>query len=181
MTRPWFQRPTLVITLFATVALGDLWMAWTCATAIADADAAEAQLEDCAMLAAQIKGLRTAPVVVEEDVRTSASFNHLCEMAATEIGLKTESIVEIAPHAPRRINDSPYLEQVTDVELRQVTLRQLIEFALAIHRLDAGLHASSIAVRIPPGEEELEKKIEMWNVQLALTTYIYEPKLPASP
>ena len=181
MSRRWYRNSSLIVVLFAAIAAADLWLAWTWSSSIADADAAESQLQECQTLATQIENLRAAPVVVEEEARTTASFNRRCESAAATTGLKTDAIVEIVPSVPRRVDDTSYQEQVTSVELRRVTLKQLVEVALAIRRLDAGLHVSSLALRVPPGEDKANGVNEMWNVQLALTTYIYAPKLPASP
>jgi len=180
MNTRWYQQPSLILLIFTAVTAIDGWLAWTWWTARQQAADAQDQLAACRELADQIIAIEAAPVVVGATERSSDSFNKLCEQAARETGIPLDTLVEIDPRVPRRVNDTPYQEQVTVIELRRVTLRQLIEFALAMRRVDAGLHVSSLSLREPPGNDQKPGTTEIWNVELALTTYIYAPKLPAS-
>jgi len=136
------------------------------------------QFQESESLAHRIELLRREPVIIGEVARSSESINRLCETAAEAAGVESEQVIEIAPRAPRRLENSSYQEQVTHLELRQFTLRQLFEFVGKLRSLDKGLHIHEVSLREPPGEDTAVD-VEYWNVQLALTTYIYTPKLPS--
>jgi hypothetical protein len=105
----------------------------------------------------------------------------LVESSAQEVGLPSDRIVHVAPAEPRRIGDSPYLEQSTAVELRAVTLRQLIEFSLCVSRKEPQISVPSLALRTPPGEANASQGHELCNVQLTLTAHVFAPKMSPPP
>ena len=55
------------------------------------------------------------------------------------------------------------------------------EFTLAVKRKAPRLLASQIAIRTPPSESNSNPAHELWNIQMALTAYIYGPKIPTPP
>jgi hypothetical protein len=169
----------VVLTAFALLA-ADAWLGWNWLDGREERQLGGEQLANCNALARRISELRSAPAKVEETARTSAALARLIESAAGQAGLPTDRIVHVAPGEPRRIGDSPYLEQTTAVELRAITLRQLIELTLNIGRAAPQLQIPSVAIRTPPGEPNSSSAAELWNVQMTLTAHVFAPKIRPS-
>lgn len=177
MSRILIPNSKLLPLLLALLAILDCGLAYRWNKHRDDLLWAAEQLQECEDLAQQIELLRMEPTRIEEDARSSESFNQLCESAASSAGIESERIIEIAPRVPRRLENTSYQEQVTLVEIREITLQQLFTFVAMLRTLDAGLHIRTLSLREPPGDTSPEYS-EAWNVQMALTTYIYAPKLP---
>jgi hypothetical protein len=171
------------VTLLAACALllTDAWLGWNWLDGCEELQLDRQQLASCDALSDKIARLRGAPAKVEETARTSAALAKLIESAAQQAGVATDRIVHVAPAEPRRIGDTPYLEQTTAVELRAITLRQLIELSLNISRSAPQLQIPSVAIRTPPGDPNSSSGPELWNVQLTLTAHVFAPKIRPSP
>lgn len=161
--------------------LVDGWAGWRWTGRQEEFAMAREQASNCDDVGRQIDSLRGAPAKVEETARTGEALAKLVESAAQEAGLSNDRIVHVAPAEPRRIGDSPYLEQTTAVELRAVTLRQLIEFSLSLGRKEPRIKIPAVALRTPPGDINANNGRELWNVQLTLTAHVFAPKMPTPP
>lgn len=136
---------------------------------------------DCELLAQRIGTLRESPTQVQETLKTNESVAQLVESVAGSAGLSADRIVHVAPTAPRRLADSSYTEQATEIELREVSLQQLIQLAIAIPRTAPGMHVPRLVMRTPPpgnSSNESEPAGELWNVQMTLTSITHQPTIP---
>jgi hypothetical protein len=170
----------VVLAAFALLA-ADVWLSWNWLDGREALQLDGEQLANCNALAKRISELRSAPARVEETARTSAALARLIESAAQQAGLPTDRIVHVSPGEPRRIGDSPYLEQSTAVELRAITLQQLIELTVNIGRAAPQLQIPSVAIRTPPGDPNSSNAPELWNVQLTLTAHVFAPRAASEP
>ncbi|MCA9077768.1 MAG: hypothetical protein KDA93_22265 [Planctomycetaceae bacterium] len=160
------------------------WTAWQWKQSRDELRFATEQWREVDTLARKIEELRDAPAKYEETLRTNEALAELVENSARLTKLPTDRIVQIAPSEPRRVGDSPYKEQLTELELREITLQQLVELTLAILQADPGVSVSTLSLRVPPGNREAaadEQTDEFWNVQLHLTSQFYAPILAAPP
>lgn len=175
------SKNSVVVLLLAAGGLfvADVWAGWQWASGQQALAVVRQEIADSVALGQMIDSLRQAPVKVEESARTGDSLAKLVESAAQEAGLPSDRIVHVAPAEPRRIGDSPYLEQTTAVELRAVTLRQLAQFSIALGKKEPRITIPNVALRMPPGETNPNIQ-ELWNVQLTLTAHVFAPKMPAS-
>lgn len=169
-------------TLFVWACVGllgaDLWLGRATWQHWEQSQAAESQIAELERTARQILELRDRPIKVETDLRTSDALARLVEEGAKQVGLKSEQIVQIDPGDPRRVAETEYLEQRTEVELREATLRQIVEFTIALEKTGKSLTVPQLSLRVPPGQETATGPQELWNAQLLLTSRIYEPKIP---
>jgi len=171
----------LILLLALPAGLFDAWVGWDWTVGQQELASDQEHLAVCEELGGRIEIIRDAPVKVDETARTGDALAKLIESAAQQAGVDADRIVHVAPAEPRRLGDSPYLEQATAIELREVTLRQLIEMTLAIGRLAPRLKVGSASLRTPPGEPIQGDTRELWNVQLVLTAHIYSPKTAPAP
>jgi hypothetical protein len=174
------------LTIAAALALSSLvffdgWALWQWDSARQQLDGAEAELAAADRLANSIRTLRRSPEKLEPNARSADSLAKLVEGAAQQVGLGTDRIVHVAPSEPRRVGNTPYLEQTTAVELRNVTLKQMVDLTQAVSRNAPRLMVPTISVRMPPAESNSSDRNELWNVELTLTGHLYEPKMPAPP
>ncbi|MEZ6048705.1 MAG: hypothetical protein R3C11_24635 [Planctomycetaceae bacterium] len=130
----------------------------------------------------QIQLLRESPVEVLETQQSDAAIVQEVETASRQQGIKQQQLMSITPAKPRRIAETPYLEQQTKIILREVSLKQVIGFVLALtENSGAGFEIPELSFRTPPSfnAAETTPKEEFWNVDLLLTSHLYEPKIPA--
>ena len=70
-------------------------------------------------------------------------------------------------------------ERLGRIELAYPELTESIESQLiALAQSGPGLEVPRLAVRMPPGAESAAAGGEFWNVQMALTSRIFTPKIP---
>jgi hypothetical protein len=161
--------------------LFDSWALWRWTDSREQLAAEQDQLETASRLARSIRALRRSPEKLDATARSADALAKLIELSAQQVGLGTDRIVHVAPSEPRRIGNSAYLEQVTGVELREVTLKQLVDLTATIGQMAPRLTSPSVAIRTPPGDFNPSGRPELWNIELTLTGHVYEPKMPASP
>jgi hypothetical protein len=165
----------------SALSIADGWAGWEWACSQQELAVVRQETSDSAALGQRINSLREAPIKVEETARTGDALARLVESAAQQAGLPNDRIVHVAPAEPRRIGDSPYLEQTTAVELRAVSLRQLTEFSISLGNKEPRITIPTVALRVPPGEANSNTANELWNVQLTLTAHVFAPKMPTPP
>jgi hypothetical protein len=129
----------------------------------------------CRELAARIRQLQIGPRRAELKSRSETELSRKIETAAQTAGLPANHIVRIEPGEPRRVADSDYKDQATDVELRPVTLKELIAFLDAIAS-DTGVQVNFVWLSSPDQEATTAPAMEPWNVQMTLTNLIFAPK-----
>jgi hypothetical protein len=159
----------------------DGWALWQWTSTRQQLDFDEQQIAATNRLADSIRALRRSPAKLEVTARSADSLAKLIEASAQQVGLGTDRIVHVAPTEPRRIGNTPYLEQTTAVELRDVSLKQVVDLTQALGQAAPRLAIPSISIRMPPSEANSSAKGELWNIELTLTGHLYEPKMPASP
>ncbi len=176
------NRRTLVAALSVIgLLLVDGWMLWQWDTAREQLEWEQEQLSVGDRLGQSIRALRRSPEKLDTNARSADSLAKLVEASAQQVGLGTDRIVHVAPSEPRRVGNTPYLEQTTAVELRNVTLKQLVDLTQAVGQTAPRLTVPTISIRTPPGDSNSPEHHELWNVELTLTGHLYEPKIPPSP
>jgi hypothetical protein len=181
MTPPRNRVAALVAFIVLCLGIADGWALWQWVSSQQQLDADVQELAAANRLAHSIEALRHSPEKLEATARSADSLAKLIESAAQQVGVGTDRIVHVAPSEPRRIGNTPYLEQTTAVELREVSLKQLVDLTQALARVAPRLSIPSISIRMPPAESNSAGNGELWNVELTLTGHMYEPKITTSP
>lgn len=130
---------------------------------------AQNDLSDCRRYAAQISALQNRPAVASDSEKLFSETTSLIEQAAQSAGIK--QIASLTPERPRRIEDSVYKETPTRVTMQQVTLKQLATMLYKLIYNQPALHAKSIRVEMPRGDEYGST----WDVEIVLTYLVYDP------
>jgi hypothetical protein len=168
----------LVAACLGLLLVAVFWSAWQWRSSRDAAQTAAENLQVCRRLAARIAQARQQPARAATQAQSSAELASRLEEAAQVAELPEGSIVRIDPQPSRRVGDSSYTEQPTHVELRSVSLEQLIVF---LHRLadgPSGLQASSLRLTTPRDETAANAAQEPWLAELTLTYFIFAPKTP---
>lgn len=141
---------------------------------------AQTNLEHCRDVAEKIASVRQRPTKAALEETTITLLGTLIDEAATKSQIQKSSIVRIEPQPSRRIGETDYKEQATYVELRGVSLQQLVGF---IHTLLAGqseLDVSSIRITAPRYESDSPTgRVETWLAEVTLTYLVYSPNAGA--
>ncbi len=181
MNLPRIRGPALIAVIAICLLLGDGWAVWQWASSQQQLDCDQAQVASTIRLVHSIESLRRSPEKLETAARSADALAKLIESSAQQVGISLDRIVHVAPSEPRRIGNSAYLEQTTAVELRDVTLKQLVDLTRVVGQIAPRLTVPSISIRMPPSEANTLAKAELWNAEVTLTGRLYEPKMPASP
>jgi hypothetical protein len=96
------------------------------------------------------------------------------EQAASQAQLQRDRILRIDPQPGKRLGKTDYLEQGTELELANVTLRQLIEFLFDLAAGDEQLRVNSLRLRAPH-DLDAGRSDELWLVDVLLTQRVYAP------
>ena len=137
------------------------------------AQSAAENLQSCRHLAAQIRSLRERPVQAAMSLQPHSEMASQIEQTAQASQIPQSLIMRIDPQPSQRIEDSPYKQQSTQVELREVNLKQLIAFLLRLHTAPAKLQAE--ALRLSPPRLEGTGSQETWRAEVTLTHLVFAP------
>jgi len=132
-------------------------------------------VQPCRELATRIKQLQAGPQRADLQSRSETELSRKIESAAEAVGLPRNYIVRIDPGEPRRVAESDYKDQSTEVEIRTVTLKQLVAFVDSITS-DTGIQVNFVWLTSPAPQTSAVHSAEKWNVQLTLTNLIFAPK-----
>jgi hypothetical protein len=83
--------------------------------------------------------------------------------------------VRVDPAAIRRVGDTDYREQSTEIELSAATLDQVRQLADGLAAHDSNLEVRTVRLRTPHDDASNETA-EKWLAELILTQRIYAPK-----
>jgi hypothetical protein len=135
---------------------------------------ASESLASCQELAAQIRQLQQHTEHASLTQRSLTDLADLVEHAAATAGLPRDSIVRVDPEAIRRVGESDYREQATEIELGSVALDQVRQLIDGLSAHDSNLEVRTLRLRTP--HEEANDGAEKWLSELVLTQRIYAPK-----
>lgn len=147
-------------------------LAWGGVRLVAGRDAATSAaraLADCQRLARRIEAARGPAGSTDAGVR-------MIESAAKTAQLPDESVERIESGSPKRLGDTPFIEQPTAVELHDVELQQLFMFLHALAAVEGpgarGVQLKEIQLTAPAGAAAGR---DVWSVQAMLTHRTYSP------
>jgi len=136
---------------------------------------ARANQKECGLLAAEILEMKGQPVRASMQVVSSSDLFRRVENAAKSASMPIENLVLINPQPVRRIGDTDYKQQQTEMILRHVTLEQMVRFLHALTAFeDSSLSVESIRLLAPRHDAGSDK--ETWHAEVTLTQLIYFPK-----
>ena len=100
------------------------------------------------------------------------------EEAGAVAGIPSASLERIEPEPPRRVQDTPYLEKRTQIEIAKADLPAVLRFLSELSKRPEGLAADTVRLRAPHDE----KLGTEWTLEATLTRLIYRPQeQPVSP
>ena len=136
-----------------------------------DARAASQGLTEGMWLMEQAQTLARRPALAVEREKLACETTSLIEAAARSVGISPGSLRRFSHDGARRLGDTVFKEKATQVLLQPVTLRQLVDLAIAIANADAGLNVQTIRLSVPRegGGRDL------WTAEVVLTYLIYDP------
>jgi hypothetical protein len=123
-----------------------------------------------------VPGRNPVRIIVDSKLRTPLDSRLVATARETPTCVITtvDAPEGIAPAAPRRIGESPYLEHPTQLLLRQVTLAQVFSFLHALS--DGGSPLEARSIRLSAAREDPTGT--QWTVELTLSYKLYSP-IPA--
>lgn len=136
----------------------------------------QSKLADCELLAKKIAKLRQRKQRALLQTKPADELNRKIDSWAKQASLRSTQIVRIQPREPRRVGDTHYLEQVTELELQEAALPKLIQLCQLAEQNGDGLKLSSFRLspsRISATADDAE---ETWTAELELTYLIYSPR-----
>jgi hypothetical protein len=157
--------------LIAAVIGSYCWMDASRATAAA----ATENLNACLRVASQIKSLRKKPLRAGAEARSATELARLIETSAQKASLPMTSVVQIDPQPARRVGNTAYKEQATRLELRDVTLKQLVVLLHSLADEELGTELAELRLNAPREEASASNHEENWSAEMTLTHLIFTP------
>lgn len=176
MNRKALNGDTLVSLLLVGMAAVVCWSYWSRIQAEQRLSEEAANTREIHQVADRIQALRQSKQRALLQFKPSDELNRLLDEWTQQVSIPPEKLVRIDPQVPRRIGDTAYLEQVTELEVFQVPLPKLIQLAQLAETQELGLKLASIRISPPRSIPSNGDEQELWNAELALTYLIYSPK-----
>lgn len=131
-------------------------------------------LRHCEQIATSIRLVRESPHRARIQTWSQDDLGTVIEKAAADAQLARDRVLRIDPQPPKRIGKTDYQEQLTEVELLAVTLRQLVDFVFNVTSSDDQLEISTLRMRMPHESQSLANP-ELWLADVILTQRVYAP------
>jgi hypothetical protein len=161
----------LMLSLLIAVMLLSMFWCWgQLSDARRRAEAAAADLIASERIAQRIEIHRQKPSI-GASAEPHLELSRRIEQAARAAELDAASLERIGPEQQRRLGDSA-VERTRQVFLRQLTMRQLVEFLHTLSAENPGLQITSLRLNAPRGEEEAG---ERWRAEVTLTYWLQAP------
>jgi uncharacterized protein YggU (UPF0235/DUF167 family) len=169
------KRTFLLAGAMAIALLGvNLWSGWVLVRAKSQAQDATANAQLCRQLASRITDLQAKPVVAAAGEQATQELTARIETAAHSLGIAGDNLASIAPASAARVSDTAYLEKPTTVQLRQVTLSQLVSLLCNLAGDGRSLRIKELRLTTPPQKENSE----LWSAEITIAYLIYSPAPP---
>jgi hypothetical protein len=164
------RLPLLLFVVFSILAF---WLYGEVCRAHRGAVEAVTSARICQEFSRRIVELQERPELISGQMSTTAQIAQSVEAAMLEAEIPAAGLVRIEPRSAIRFERTPFLQQPSHLELRDVTLQQLIRF---LHVLSTRNRLEATDLRIhAPRTVVTESGPEYWNAELVLTNIIYSP------
>lgn len=136
---------------------------------------AQAQLRECKKLAQDIQALQQQPGFAALGVDSPRTITTRAEHAGQQAKIPPTALARIEPQSAVRLRDSPYRLRPTRLEIRRVTLEQIVVFTHALIDEAQGTTVRDIRLTAAEGNAEGAKEVDLWTAEIVLTQLIYSP------
>jgi hypothetical protein len=127
----------------------------------------------CQEFSRRIVDLKKLPELVSGSMSSTAQIAQSVEAAMVESAITADKLVRIEPRSATRFEKTPFLEQPSHLELRDVTMEQLVRF---LHTLQTQNRLETRDLRLHSSRTQtIENGPEIWSAELVLTNTIYSP------
>jgi hypothetical protein len=163
------ERTLMFATLLAAALGAVLWSYIRLADARAAAQASADAVADCSRLASRIASQRGGGVPIPSSREPeSQELIKRIESGAKSAGFTEASIDSIEPGEAQPLEDAPYNQLPTTVQLRGVTLQQLFTFLHAVGTGKSGLQLKHIRLSTAEPNDPGDR----WSVETTLTCLV---------
>lgn len=159
------------LALLALVAAGY----WSMHAAKGRLNEAMHQEQQCQKMTKEIKALLDRPGFAALGVDSPSTITARAEEAKQQANVQSESLIRIEPQSAVRLRDSPYRLRPTRLELRGVTLEQVISFTHGMIDEAQGTTIRDLRLTMVDGDAGQQNEAELWTAELVLTQLIFSP------
>lgn len=156
-----------------TVLIGWSWKQLAASRAAAETVAAD--LQQCQVMADQIKRLSSGPQKASLEAHSIQGLARAIERSAKEARLPVESLTGINPQPSQRLGATPYREQPIRLMLRDVTIRQLVLFLDSLTQCETIMKVADLWLYAPEADSNTTSAEDTWGAELTLTHFIFSP------
>ncbi|NQU23851.1 MAG: hypothetical protein HQ567_21425 [Candidatus Nealsonbacteria bacterium] len=171
----------LFVVMFVGLTALAVWSYFRLVSGHRVAQVAAENLDRCRRLADQIDGLCETPMQawLESQAPQEKLTLHV-QQAAQTAQIDESSLIRIDPQPGHRVGETDYLSEPTLLQMRSVSLRQLVGFLKEVTAGQAALQVESICLSAPRSVASSEKA-ETWTAEVTLTQLVFSPKSAAPP
>lgn len=137
---------------------------------------AQTQMQECESIVADIKSLQSRRGFAALGIDSPRTITARAEEARAKANLSPTALVRIEPQSAIRLRDSEYRLRPTRLELRRVSLEQVVSFTHAMIDEAQGTTVRDIRLTASDGSGNGAKEVDVWNVEVVLTQLIFSPR-----
>lgn len=167
------QRLTIwIVMLTAVFALAGFWTYQYMLEQKRFAQVTANNVLECQTIAKQIEKLRTK-THDDQPVGDMNTLVQLIQQSASLAGMPMNHVQRIRPSSARRIGQTPYIENPTQLSLNQVTMKDTVSFLHHLASNQPSLQIQSLRLTDNSGRQPTPE--EAWQVEVGLASITYEP------
>jgi len=133
-------------------------------------------LEACRQLATRVQQLDRLPRSQTAGPVDPSDLYQRGQRALQQLNVSPDHLVQIVPETPRRIGETAYKEVPTQLVVREMNLRQLVAFLLAMTNEQSTTAVRSLRLFAPRDSENGAQ----WTAEITLSYLVYEPPVTLS-
>jgi len=150
-------------------------LAWQAVSAAGQRlETARQDLESSREMVADITRLRRQPRIAALSEESPGEITERVSQAMQQASLPATALLQVQPQPAVRFNRSQYLLRSTQVELREVTLQQIVRFCVSLADASQGMVIRDLNLTEPRSAGVAE---ERWNAEITLTQTIFSPTI----
>jgi|GEM_PF-4300949 len=170
------RKQFLVAFLWSFLLLIALGGYWTMRSSRQRLHEAQVQLQTCEKLAKDIKTLGDRPGFAALGVDSPRTITTRAEAAGKKAMISPAALVRIEPQVAVRLRDSDYRVRPTRLELRRVTLKQVLAFTHAMIDETQGTTVRDLRLTASETSSANVKEADSWTAEMVLTQLIFSPQ-----
>ena len=136
---------------------------------------AQEELREMHRMSADIERLQHRPRIASLELESPDEMSNRVTDALSQPAIRGARLKSLDPQQPIRVAQTDYQQRSTEIQLENVTLRELATFAEGLTRTGQGLQVRDV-ILAEPAATGTKSGAETWLATVTVTQIIYSPR-----